>query len=284
MNLLIMMTWLKISLSTCKRQIGVSGAKAVVDIKWDVSWQAAQHDLETVIGQPRVASWVQDEEVRGIGYQLARLIYPGDGGGGVGANQCKQHQGDPRVSGLAVVGVDSQNLRLDCKWVSELLGYYIKLLNDKLSLTSIGSLGLDDMLNQSFNMIWTCFSSLTLNIKDDSGIVALSALWVRGSTHQLTVPLPGPESECAVSLRTVLHWSFVMWRCHHQTSRPATTWNLALSLTIEVPGKQGWGLWTPALWLAIEAVSDVFLHSDLRVLASIDLGGRVQCSCMAYIK
>lgn len=68
-----------------------------------------------MIGQPRVAPRVQDEEVRGVGHQLAGLIHPRDGGGGVGANQCKEHQGDPGVRGLAVVGVDSQNLRLNCE-------------------------------------------------------------------------------------------------------------------------------------------------------------------------
>lgn len=105
----------KSPLSTCERQVGVGGPEAVVDVERDVSWQAAQHDLQAVIGQPRVAPGVQDEEVGGVGHQLAGLIHPGDGGGGVGANQCKEHQGDPGVWGLAVVGVDSQNLWLDCE-------------------------------------------------------------------------------------------------------------------------------------------------------------------------
>lgn len=67
------------------------------------------------------------------------------------------------------------------------------------------------------------FLSLTLNVKDNGGIVALSPVRVRGGTHQLPIPLLGPESERAVPLCTVLHRSLVIWRRHHQTPRPPAT-------------------------------------------------------------
>ena len=66
-----------------------------------------------MIGQPGVAPRVQDEEVRGVGYQMAGLVHKGDGGRGVGAYQGEENQGEAGVGRLTVVGIHSQNLWLD---------------------------------------------------------------------------------------------------------------------------------------------------------------------------
>lgn len=66
-----------------------------------------------MIGQPRVALRVQDEEVGGVGHLLAGLVHPGDGGGGVGAHQSEEHQREARVRGVTVMGVNPHNLWLD---------------------------------------------------------------------------------------------------------------------------------------------------------------------------
>lgn len=50
-----------------------------------------------MIGQPGVASRVQDEEVGGVGHQLAGLVDKGDGGRRVGPYQGEQDQGQAGV-------------------------------------------------------------------------------------------------------------------------------------------------------------------------------------------
>ena len=50
-----------------------------------------------MIGQPGVASRVQDEEVGGVGHRLARLVHEGDGGRRIGPHQGEEDQGEARV-------------------------------------------------------------------------------------------------------------------------------------------------------------------------------------------
>lgn len=66
-----------------------------------------------MIGQPGVAFRVQDEEVRRVGYQLARLVGKGDGGWWVGPHQGEEDQGEAGVRGFTVVSVYPEDLWLD---------------------------------------------------------------------------------------------------------------------------------------------------------------------------
>lgn len=70
-----------------------------------------------MIGQPGVTSRVQDEEVGGVGHQLARLVHEGDGGRRIGPHQGEEHQGEARVWGFTVVGVNPEDLWLN--WETE---------------------------------------------------------------------------------------------------------------------------------------------------------------------
>lgn len=67
-----------------------------------------------MIGQPGVASRVQDEEVRGVGHNLTRLVHKRDGGRRIGPDQSEEDQRQAGVRGLAVVSLDPEDLGLNC--------------------------------------------------------------------------------------------------------------------------------------------------------------------------
>ena len=122
---------------------------------------------------------------------------------------------------------------------------------------------------------------LTLDIECDRGIIALSCPGVGCDTHQLPVPLPGPQREGAVVIGPWSHdlWIF-LWR-HHQTVE--IWWWLSLLLPIQVPGEQKRGMGIPAIWLAVEPVCHVLLKCNSCLVPSINFRGSLNCTCVRQL-
>lgn len=75
--------------------------------------QAAELQLNSVVGEPGIVLSIQHQEVRSVDSYWSILVYPGDIGRWIGTYQGKQDNQEAWALSFLVLGPDLGNLRLN---------------------------------------------------------------------------------------------------------------------------------------------------------------------------